>query len=146
MTALGVFAVLLVIGFVFGRINEAAHFVDLNRREARLSHMVLSSSKQVPSGAMDTSFVSGNVVVSIDYYKRILAALKSIVGGEIGSYQTLLTRARREAVLRMAEQAHSNGANYVACVRLETASVFQNEQGVGSLEVYAYGTALKTDN
>jgi uncharacterized protein YbjQ (UPF0145 family) len=47
--------------------------------------------------------VSGSVVVSVDYFKRFLAGLRTLVGGRVTSYETLLDRARREAILRCKE-------------------------------------------
>ncbi len=139
-----IFVTLVVIGFVFGRINEAKHFADLNRREEQMRHMVLMDTKTIPGDMLRSDFVAGNVVVSVDYYKLVGASLRTLIGGEIASYQSLLTRARREAVLRMSEQANAMGAHYIANVRIETSSVFQNTQNIGSIEVYAYGTALRT--
>lgn len=139
-----VFLILLGIGFFFGRMNERNHFMSLKKREAELSHITLSTVKKLPGGFDSSEFVTGNVVISIDYFKRIGAALRTLVGGRIGSYTTLIERARREAVLRMKEQARMEGATHIANVRIETSSVFQNaRQQLGSLEVYAYGTALK---
>lgn len=139
-----VFLILLAIGFFFGRMNERNHYASLVRREHELSHITTSNVKKLPDGFDSSEFVTGNVVISIDYFKRIGAALRTLVGGRIGSYTTLIERARREAVLRMKEQAQMEGANHIANVRIETSSVFQNaRQQLGSLEVYAYGTALK---
>ncbi len=139
-----VFLFLLGLGFFFGRMNERKHFASLHQREEDLSHITISTVKKLPEGYVSSAFVTGNVVISIDYFKRIAAALRTLVGGRIGSYTTLIERARREAILRMKEQAQENGASHVANVRIETSSVFQNaSQQLGSLEVYAYGTALK---
>ena len=141
------FIVLLGVGFFFGRMNEAKHFRALDRREKELSHITISNTKKLPEGYEGyegSDFVTGNVVISIDYFKRIAAALRGLVGGQIKSYTTLLERARREAVLRMKEEALQQGATHIANVRIETSSVFQNAKtNVGSLEIYVYGTALK---
>ena len=138
------FIVLLGVGFVFGRLNEAKHFRALDRREEELSHITISNTKKLPVGYGASGFVTGNVVISIDYFKRIAAALRGLVGGQIKSYTTLLERARREAVLRMKQEAAEQGATHIANMRIETSSVFQNAKtNVGSLEVYAYGTALR---
>ncbi|MEE9273217.1 MAG: YbjQ family protein [Robiginitomaculum sp.] len=139
-----IFLALLSVGFVFGRTAEANHFKSLIEREEKLSHITITTTKKLPDGYRSSEFVAGNVVISIDYFKRIAAALRGLVGGRIASYTSLLERARREAVLRMKEEADKEGASMIANVRLETSSVFQDaKQLVGSLEVYAYGTALK---
>lgn len=135
---------LLLLGFFCGRMNEAKHFRSLNRREKALAHIATNTLKKLPDGYVQSDFVTGNVVISIDYFKRLMALLRTIFGGHIQSYTSLLERARREAVLRMKEDAAKKGATMIANVRIETSSVFQNaNQSLGSLEVYAYGTALK---
>jgi uncharacterized protein YbjQ (UPF0145 family) len=83
------------------------------------------------------------VVISIDYFKRISAALRSLLGGRVTAYESLLERARREAILRMKQRAFDSGASHVINVKLETTSISKGyRKQVGSVEVYAYGTAL----
>lgn len=144
MLGFSIFLALLAIGYYFGKKNEANHFRSLERREQALAHITTNTLKTLPSGYSSSEFVTGNVVVSIDYFKRLMAFFRTIFGGRINSYTSLIERARREAILRMKEQAQANNASMVVNVRIETSSVFQNaQQQLGSLEVYAYGTALK---
>jgi len=124
--------------------NEAQHFRALDQREAELAYITVSNTKQIPGDMHASKFVSGNVVISIDYFKRIAAGIRSLFGGRINSYATLVERARREAVVRMKTQAEQSGMTHISNLRLETASVFKNaKSNIGSLEVYAYGTAVK---
>jgi len=124
--------------------NEAQHFRYLDQREAELAYITVSNIKQIPDDMHASQFVSGNVVISIDYFKRIAAGIRSLFGGRINSYATLVERARREAVVRMKTQAEQSGMTHISNLRLETASVFKNaKSNIGSLEVYAYGTAVK---
>lgn len=135
---------LLAIGFVFGRMNEAKHLSSLKRREAELFHITTTNLKKFPEGFSDSALVTGNVVISIDYFKRLMASIRGIFGGPIQSYTILLERARREAILRMKEEAAKSGATMIANVRLQNSAVFQStKDSVGSIEVHAYGTALK---
>ena len=90
--------------------------------------------------------VYGSTVVSVDYFKRFLAGLRALVGGRIVSYEALLDRARREAILRMKESAIKGGYNAVVNVRLETsrlANSSRNGQGTAGVEILAFGTAVK---
>ncbi|PHS41261.1 MAG: hypothetical protein COA91_02815 [Robiginitomaculum sp.] len=136
--------VLIAIGFFFGRINEARHFASLDVREAQLAYITVTNTKQIPDGISASVFVNGNVVISIDYFKRIGAALRGLVGGRMGTYTTLVERARREAIVRMKTEAAANDMTHIANLRLETASVFKNAKtDIGSIEVFAYGTALR---
>jgi uncharacterized protein YbjQ (UPF0145 family) len=89
--------------------------------------------------------VMGSVVISIDYFKRLLAILRNIFGGRVTSYETLVDRARREAVLRLKAAARRKGCDIVVNLRLETSTIGQsanNRNSVGCVEVLAYGTAI----
>ena len=99
----------------------------------------------IPEGASTLGLVCGSVVISSDYFKRILASLRGIVGGRVKSYESLLDRSRREAILRLKEQALQQGANLIVNLRLETSAIGNsaNQKGhIGSVETFAYGTAL----
>jgi len=142
---LGIFTFLLFAGFVFGRRAEKKHYRSIFEREDRFRHIVVTNEK-VPSPEFiqhDFTMVAGNVVISVDYFKVVSAGLRSLVGGRISAYESLLDRARREAVLRMQEQAQAAGAQTVINTKFETSRVSGNAgQGIGSMEVLAYGTAL----
>lgn len=142
------FATLLLLGFVFGRMAEKKHFKSIIEREQQFRH-ILTFSKRFPDNITKHSegaLVAGNVVIANDYFKTILAALKGLVGGRLTAYESLLERARREAILRMKESASNKGMNTIINVKLETSSITkgQNNQ-VSCVEVFAYGTALNAD-
>ena len=65
---------------------------------------------------------------------------KNILGGRLTSYESIVERARREAIVRLKQQAQSVGANHIMGVRLSTTEL--GMQG-GMVEVFAYGTAVK---
>ena len=71
----------------------------------------------------DQALVTGSTVISVDYFKRFLAALRNLFGGRVTAYESLLDRARRESLLRMKEQAAALGASMVFNVKYETASI-----------------------
>ncbi len=140
-----VLVTLLAVGYVFGRIAEARHYKSIIQREDEYRDLLVIASKIPPLGEqLEASIlVTGSVVISVDYFKRFLAGLRSLVGGRIVAYESLLDRARREALLRMKQEARKVGANKVFNIKLETASISKNARGgVGSIEVLAYGTAL----
>jgi uncharacterized protein YbjQ (UPF0145 family) len=147
MEALAVFAVLIAIGWFAGRANERNHFLELAAAEKSLRGIAVSNARGAADfGAFQSgTLVVGSVVIAEDYFKRVAAALKSLVGGNIGSYETLLERGRREAVVRMKQEARRLGATAVVNVRLETASLsedWSSRQPMFSAEFIAYGTAL----
>lgn len=139
------FLILLVVGYFSGRWVEKRHFSSILKREEELAS-VLTFAKRYPHDLTDKSestLVCGNVVISIDYFKKIAASLRGLIGGRVSAYESLIDRARREAILRMKANAQALGAHTIINVKLETASIYKGKkQQVGSVEVYAYGTAL----
>jgi uncharacterized protein YbjQ (UPF0145 family) len=93
--------------------------------------------------------VMGNVVVSLDYFKRFAARIKGIFGGNIRAFEPLLERARREALIRMKGVAQARGYDTVINVRLETATMASSRgdgKGTAGIEILAYGTAISLSN
>jgi uncharacterized protein YbjQ (UPF0145 family) len=145
MEALLPFVVLIVIGLIAGRASESRHFRELAASEDSLRDIVTSSGRGTPDTFRSGTLVVGSVVIAEDYFKRITASLKSLIGGNIVSYESLLERGRREAIVRMKQEARRLGATHVVNVRLETASLSDNWSGrrpMFSAEFIAYGTAL----
>ena len=139
------FLTLLVCGYVFGRVAEQRHFKSIIEREEQYRDIYTFSARFPPTGGepVSSELVGGGVVISVDYFKRLVAGLRGIVGGRIAAYESLLERARREAILRMKEDARAKGAAQIINVKLETASITKGKkQQVSCVEVYAYGTAL----
>lgn len=142
---LGVILVALILGYSFGRIAEKRHYRSILRREAALNDLIMVTTRTLPESAVPptTQMVLGNVVISVDYFKKFVAGLRMIFGGRVHTYESLLDRGRREALLRMQERAKMLGANMIFNVRLETSSISKGARNsVGSVEVLAYGTAI----
>lgn len=144
---LGLSLFLIALGYGVGRYLEKRHYRSIRKREKRLNALPAVSARMLDPHSLantaETHLVMGSVVISVDYFKRFVAGLRNLVGGRVRSYETLLDRARREAVLRMKEEARRRGANLVFNVKFETASISKGRrQTIGSVEVLAYGTAL----
>lgn len=142
---LGIFVVLLALGYFFGRRSEAKHYKSIRQREQALRRIFVSNERLPAAEFMQHNFnlVNGNVVISVDYFKVVTAGLRSLVGGRIRAYESLLDRARREAILRMQQEAKALGATTIINTKFETSRISGNAgQGIGSIEVLAYGTAL----
>lgn len=148
MYELGLFLILLTGGYIFGRIAERRHYRSIIRREAAFRRIPVFATRHLPDDLdldadVRTTLVIGSVVISVDYFKRFLAGLRMLVGGRMKSYESLIDRARREAVLRMQDEARRKGAKSVFNCKFETASISKGAKGtVGSVEVLAYGTAV----
>ena len=145
---LGIVACLMIIGLVFGRMAEQRHFASLAKKEAELQDILVFTGRTLPPGfeVARSELVCGSVVVAEDYFKRIAAAVKSLVGGRLTAYESLMDRGRREAIVRMKEQARRMGATMVFNVRFETSPLAEDrsaqQKAMFSAEFLAYGTAL----
>lgn len=146
MIELLIFATLLIVGLYFGSQAEQQHLTSLKRREQAVQHLGISVSggKEEFPQVQEAQLFIGSVVISSDFFKTFIAGLINLIGGEISTYEILLDRARREAMLRMEESALAWGANQVVNVRLQTAELSGNSgQGIVAVEVIAYGTGLR---
>ncbi len=140
------FLLLLLTGYLAGRYNEKRHYRSIRKREIELKDLLAFSTRHLPRNGSysNSSMVMGSAVISVDYFKSFLAKLRGLIGGNIGSYESLVERARREAILRMKLEARELGADMVFNVKLETSRVYSGEKNLTqSVEVLAYGTAVK---
>lgn len=81
--------------------------------------------------------VFGLVVRSRGVAGNFVASLRTIVGGEIHEYTSLLEDTRRQAIDRMVQNAALVGANAVISMR------FDSSEMAGTMtEIVAYGTAV----
>ena len=139
------FLTLIAIGYVFGTIAEKLHYRSIYEREKKLLYLPVVTMKTVThpdKKVASAELVCGSAVISVDYFKRFLASLRNIFGGTVKSYESLIDRARREALIRMKEMAVD--ATVIVNVRIETSTIGRNanKKGVGCLEAIAYGTAV----
>ena len=81
--------------------------------------------------------VFGVVVRSRGLGGNIMASLRSIVGGEIVEYTSLLEDARRHAVDRMVQNCVTMGGNAILRMQFDSSEV-----GNTMSEIVAYGTAV----
>jgi len=142
---LGVPVGLLVIGYGVGRTLERRHYASLRQRERELQSIIALNTRYVPEGLSPhgSLVVSGSVVVSSDYFKTFVAGYRNLFGGRFRGYETLLERARREALLRLKLQARQAGCRHVIGLRFHTTRI--GGASTPSVEVMAYGTALRCE-
>lgn len=138
---------LLVLAYFVGTFVERQHYQSLRKREEASLHLPTINFYHVPGGSpvVASELLTGSVVISIDYFKRFLAGLRFIVGGRVHSYETLLDRGRREALMRLKESAMARGYDAVVNIRLETSRLAsaRGTKGTAGIEILAFGTALK---
>ena len=85
--------------------------------------------------------VKGSTIQSKHLGKDIAQAFKSMVGGELKSYNDMMNDARALATKRMVEEAEALGADAIVNVRYSSSAIMSN-----AAEVIAYGTAVKFVN
>lgn len=101
--------------------------------------MKLLNIDHIPGEEVEAlEIVKGNVVMSKNVGRDIMAGLKTLVGGEIAGYTEMLNQARQIATKRMVDEAKRLGADAIINVRYASAGVMQ-----GAAEIIAYGTAVK---
>ena len=82
--------------------------------------------------------VKGSTIQTKHMGKDIMQSFKTLVGGELTSYNEMMNEARAIATKRMVNEAEELGADAVVNIRYSSASIMQ-----GAAEVIAYGTAVK---
>ena len=138
----------LIIAYLIGSVIEKKHFATIRKREDELHGFPVVSFDTMPDDwkVSSSNMVTRSIVISLDYFKRVIAGLRGLVGGRIKTYEPLLERARREALLRMTESAREQGYDAVFNVRLETsrlANAARDGKGTAGVEMLAFGTAVK---
>jgi uncharacterized protein YbjQ (UPF0145 family) len=140
------FLLLLAIGYGVGTYTEHRHLQQLAERERQFADILVTTQRFVTGdeSVQQASLVIGGAVIGSDYFKTIIGQLMNIIGGEVRVFRVLADRARREATLRMLEQARAMGATEVWSVRYESTSIRGSDkyQAASSAELFAYGTAI----
>lgn len=148
MEQLIILIIFIALGYGAGTYAEKKHYQSIEKREHNYLKLPAVTNKNLLDSKAEIAYarlVTGSAVISIDYFKRILAGLRNVFGGEVSSYETLVDRARREAILRMKEHAANGNAAIVLNVRIETSAIGQSanrRKAIGSVEALAYGTAV----
>lgn len=143
----GITAVLLLLGITAGRSAEKRHLKHLDEREATLRHIPVDNRKTVaqPEQVTAVTLLCGQAVIATDYFKSFAMGLRTLVGGEAKSAETLLQRARREALLRVVEQARDAGYHEVWNVRFQFSNIAMKNgnRGAMQVEMLAFATAVR---
>lgn len=142
------FAAGLLVGLMFGSLNEQRHLRSLVSRESTGADVMLVNLRQVtdPETVRDAQMIVGQVVIATDYWKTFITSLRRLVGGELGAARRLMDRARREATLRLIEEARMLGADEIWNVRYESTMISQmrdSKAGAMQVEILAWGTAVR---
>lgn len=85
--------------------------------------------------------VKGSTIQSKHIGKDIVQSFKTLVGGELISYNEMMNEARAIATKRMVEEAEALNADAIVNIRYASSAVMQ-----GAAEVITYGTAVRFVN
>ena len=101
--------------------------------------MILVNTDFISGKELETiSIVKGSTIQSKNIGKDIGTGFKSLVGGELVSYNEMMNDARALATKRMVKEAEELGADAVINIRYASSAIMQ-----GAAEVIVYGTAVK---
>jgi len=132
-----------VLGWLLATWLERRHLRSMDEREIPLQKITVNTSKRITSCEPEgTTLLIGSVVVAHDYFRTLIIVFRNIVGGNIQPYERLVQRGRREALIRLKEEAGLRGIDKVINVRFTTNSV--SGRFLHAVEMVAYGTGVKT--
>jgi len=142
-----IFIIIILLGLYFWKRAEKKHYASITEREEKYKNLVVLSDKDLKRAKNQQSewilLVEGTVV-SIDAFKKLMASFVNLFWGRMKAYESLVDRARREAVLKVKERASRSGCNVIANLRLETSSINKStKKQVWSIEAIAYATGIK---
>ncbi len=101
--------------------------------------MFIVTTEGIPGKAYEVlGIVKGSTIQSKNIGRDIGSAFKTLIGGELVSYNEMMNEARALATNRMVAEAEAMGADAIVCMRYASSSVM-----AGAAEVIAYGTAVK---
>jgi uncharacterized protein YbjQ (UPF0145 family) len=142
---------IIVVALVAGNIGQNAHYTSIKKREEKYRDIFIFNEKIPPPEYAGQRFdlVCGSVVMGSDYFRQFVASIKALFGGRLNSFEAMLDRGRREAILRMKEDAYSMGGTVIFNVRMETSTLSMTsdgKRGLACVELLVYGTAWHTPN
>ena len=101
--------------------------------------MILVNTDYISGKELETlSLVKGSTIQSKHIGKDLANSFKTLVGGELTSYNDMMNEARAIATKRMVKEAEELGADAIVNIRYASSAIMQ-----GAAEVIAYGTAVK---
>ena len=104
--------------------------------------MILVNTDYISGKELETlSLVKGSTIQSKHIGKDLANSFKTLVGGELTSYNQMMNEARAIATKRMVKEAEELGADAIVNIRYASSAIMQ-----GAAEVIAYGTAVKFIN
>jgi uncharacterized protein YbjQ (UPF0145 family) len=122
---------------------ERRHLASMSAREKPLQGIRVNTSKTLPNCEPEgCTLLIGSVVVAHDYFRTLIIVVRRFIGGNIKPYERLVQRGRREALIRLKEEAEMRGIDQVVNIRFGTSAV--TGRFLHAIEMVAYGTGIRT--
>lgn len=132
-----------LVGWIVAFWFERRHIKSMNRREIPLQDIVVNNfKKSLCSDPQAATLLIGSVVVAHDYFRTLIIFFRKLVGGNIRHYERLIDRGRREALIRLKEEADLCGVDQVINVRFTTTAI--SGRFLHAVEMVAYGTGIQS--
>lgn len=132
-----------VTGWLLAAWFERRHLRSISQRESQLQTISINTSKKLPPCEPEAAtMLIGSVVIAHDYFRTVMIALRKLVGGNIKPYERLVQRGRREALVRLKEEAELRGIDKIINVRFTTTVI--SGRFLHAVEMVAYGTGVRT--
>jgi uncharacterized protein YbjQ (UPF0145 family) len=114
--------------------------LKLNEERINMAEVIVVTTNDIPGYKVDEVYgeVFGLIVRSRNVFSNFGASIRTIIGGEVKGYTTLLSDSREQALSRLRDEAATHGANAVLAMRFDSGDI-----GGIMNEVAAYGTAVK---
>lgn len=142
-----IFIIIVLLGLYFWKRAEKKHYVSLLEREEKYKNIIVLSDKDIKNEKNIQSewvLITEGTVVAMDAFKKFTAGLINIVGGRVKAYESLVDRARKEAVLKVKQAADELWYNAVINLRIETSSISKStKKTVWAVEAIAYATWIR---
>jgi uncharacterized protein YbjQ (UPF0145 family) len=139
--------IILTICYFTGKSIEKNHYKKIKERELLLikkPYISFEKNFLVNKEVQSAQLVASTVVIGCDAFRAFLANLRNFMGGHVPTYEALLDRARREALLRIREAALRQGADIVINVKVDSITLDPIEYSKNPKTcITAYGTAIK---
>lgn len=145
-----IFIIITLFWLFFGKRVEKKHYISIQEREEKYKSIIVMSDKdlkRVKNNQSEWVLLIEGTVISIDAFKKLMAGFVNFFGWRMKAYESLVDRARREAVLKVKQRAYDGWYNVIANLRLETSSISKSTKNtVGAVEAIAYATGLKVSS
>ena len=104
------------------------------------NEIMVVTTNDIPGYQVDEVYgeVFGLIVLSRNIFSNVGASFRTIFGGEVKGYTTLLSDSREHALSRLRQAAKAKGGNAVLAMRFDSGDI-----GGVMNEVAAYGTAVR---